>query len=148
MDREHLASRYFFIAGYQFCPPQRRSAAGEKCPCYPDLPPLVAAQENLRLEQKTVMEMNYLVMNRVLSPIQSALFVVEAYPTRPDALALSNIAAQVRVWGEGVRRECSATLLHSGCLMSEEFTLAAHSTLCTSVVPGIRAPCPEVMHMR
>ncbi len=54
-----------------------------------------AAQENLRLEQKTVMEMNYLVMNRVLSPIQSALFVVEAYPTRPDALALSNIAAQV-----------------------------------------------------
>ena len=43
------------------------------------------------------MEMNYLVMNRVLSPIQSALFVVEAYPTRPDALALSNIAAQVRV---------------------------------------------------
>ena len=43
------------------------------------------------------MEMNYLVMNRVLSPIQSALFVVEAYPTRPDALALSNIAAQVTV---------------------------------------------------
>ncbi len=70
--------------------------AAETRLCDPDLLPLIAAQENLRLEQKTVMEMNYLVMNRVLSPIQSALFVVEAYPTRPDALALSNIAAQVR----------------------------------------------------
>lgn len=52
-------------------------------------------QENLRLEQKTVMQMQFLVMLRLLSPLQSALFLVEAYPARPDALALSNICAQV-----------------------------------------------------
>lgn len=52
-------------------------------------------QDNLRQEQKIVMQMQFMVMFRLLSPLQNSLFLVEAYPTRPDALALSNICSQV-----------------------------------------------------
>ncbi|KAK9837323.1 hypothetical protein WJX81_006202 [Elliptochloris bilobata] len=52
-------------------------------------------RDNLRREQKTVMELNFVTMNRVLSPIQAALFVVEAFPGHCDCLALANIQASL-----------------------------------------------------
>ncbi|KAK9917755.1 hypothetical protein WJX75_007864 [Coccomyxa subellipsoidea] len=49
---------------------------------------------NLRKEQRTVMELNYMTMHSLLTPIQSGLFVVEAFPGHPDCLALGNIMAK------------------------------------------------------
>ena len=43
-----------------------------------------------------MMQMQFMVMFRLLSPLQNSLFLVEAFPARPDALALSNICSQVR----------------------------------------------------
>ncbi|KAA6417573.1 MAG: hypothetical protein FRX49_12448 [Trebouxia sp. A1-2] len=48
---------------------------------------------NLRKEQRTVMELNFVTMHRILSPLQCALFFVEAFPTHCDCLALANILA-------------------------------------------------------
>jgi hypothetical protein len=54
-------------------------------------------KDNLRKEQKTVLEMNCVTMHRILSPIQTALFLVESYPAHCDCLALANIlAAQLK----------------------------------------------------
>jgi hypothetical protein len=54
---------------------------------------LDALKDNLREEQKQFMEHKMVVLHRVLSPVQTLLFVMEAYPTRPDALALANSVA-------------------------------------------------------
>lgn len=48
---------------------------------------------NLRKEQRTVMELNFVTMHRILSPLQCALFCVEAFPAHCDCLALVNILA-------------------------------------------------------
>mmetsp|Transcript_9340 Transcript_9340/g.28094 ORF Transcript_9340/g.28094 Transcript_9340/m.28094 type:complete len:400 (-) Transcript_9340:519-1718(-) len=50
-------------------------------------------KDNLREEQKAFMELKLVVLHRVLSPIQTLLFVVDAHPSRPDALALCNSVA-------------------------------------------------------
>lgn len=50
-------------------------------------------KENLREEQKTVLEMKLVVFHRVLSPIQCLLLIIDAAPARPDALALANSVA-------------------------------------------------------
>ncbi|CAL8464951.1 g4486 [Coccomyxa elongata] len=62
-------------------------------------------KSNLRKEQRTVMELNYTTMHKVLTPIQSGLFVVEAFPGHPDCLALGNILARRR-GGEPGAFEC------------------------------------------
>ncbi|GLC36722.1 hypothetical protein PLESTB_000789800 [Pleodorina starrii] len=48
-------------------------------------------KESLLREQKTVMELFLKVLYQVLSPVQAALFVVEAFPYHCDVLALSNV---------------------------------------------------------
>lgn len=58
---------------------------------HPSPPP----QESLLREQKTVMELFLKVLYQVLSPVQAALFVVEAFPYHCDVLALSNVLALV-----------------------------------------------------
>ncbi|KXZ44481.1 hypothetical protein GPECTOR_67g321 [Gonium pectorale] len=52
-------------------------------------------KESLLREQKTVMELFLKVLYQVLSPVQAALFVVEAFPYHCDVLALSNVLALV-----------------------------------------------------
>lgn len=80
---------------------------------------LNSIRENLRLEQKHVMELNFITMHRLMSPLQvciihqsaiacssicctycidwcplqAALFLVDAHPAYCDALALANILA-------------------------------------------------------
>ncbi|GFR50111.1 hypothetical protein Agub_g12259, partial [Astrephomene gubernaculifera] len=52
-------------------------------------------KESLLREQKTVMELFLKVLYQVLSPVQAALFVVEAFPYHCDVLALANVLALV-----------------------------------------------------
>ena len=47
-------------------------------------------QENLRWEQRTVLQFNWVLVNRIMSPIQTALFMVHAWPSHCDCLALVN----------------------------------------------------------
>ena len=47
-------------------------------------------QENLRWEQRTVLQFNWVLLNRIMSPIQTALFMVHAWPSHCDCLALVN----------------------------------------------------------
>ena len=58
-------------------------------------------QDNLRQEAKAVEDLDFLVSQRVLSTVQAAVFVVDAYPARPDALVLASTYAR--------RRRCAAT---------------------------------------
>lgn len=48
------------------------------------------SQENLRWEQRTVLQFNWVLVNRIMSPIQTALFMVQAWPSHCDCLALVN----------------------------------------------------------
>lgn len=47
-------------------------------------------KENLRWEQRTVLQFNWVLVNRIMSPIQTALFMVHAWPSHCDCLALVN----------------------------------------------------------
>ena len=51
--------------------------------------------------------LDFLVMRRVLSPVQAAVFVADAYPARPDALVLASTCASV---GGGSKPEPDPTL--------------------------------------
>lgn len=46
------------------------------------------AQDNLRREQRAVMDLNCTTTSKILFPIQSALYMLEVYPQHCDALAL------------------------------------------------------------
>ncbi len=56
---------------------------------------LTGTQESLRQEAQAVERLDFLVMRRVLSPVQAAVFVADAYPARPDALVLASTCASV-----------------------------------------------------
>ena len=58
----------------------------------PSCPSLVV-QENLRQEAKAVEHLDLLVSQRVLSAVQAAVFVADAYPARADALVLASTCA-------------------------------------------------------
>lgn len=59
---------------------------------------LNSIKENLRLEQKHVMELNFVTMHRLMSPIQAALFLVEMHPAFCDALELANaLVSQMKI---------------------------------------------------
>ncbi|KAK9824090.1 hypothetical protein WJX72_007643 [[Myrmecia] bisecta] len=69
---------------------------------------------NLRLEQKNVLEMSFMVMGRILSSIQAAIFLVEVYPWHVDALALTNVLAH------SLNREDSGGVFGSRTLSGDE----------------------------
>ena len=47
-------------------------------------------QENLKFEQRSVLQFNWVLVHRILSPIQVALFMVHAWPSHCDCLAMVN----------------------------------------------------------
>ncbi|KAL4444881.1 hypothetical protein ABPG77_003931 [Micractinium sp. CCAP 211/92] len=51
-------------------------------------------KDNLRREQRAVMDLNCLLMAKILTPMQGARFMLGAYPQHCDALALSNVLAK------------------------------------------------------
>lgn len=53
-------------------------------------------QENLKWEQKTVLQFNWVLVNRIMSPIQTALFMVHAWPSHCDCLALVNTVSAIK----------------------------------------------------
>ncbi len=52
-------------------------------------------QDNLNREARAVEDLDFLVSQRVLSPVQAAVFVAEAYPARPDGLVLASTCASL-----------------------------------------------------
>lgn len=48
-------------------------------------------KENQLKEQRTVMELFLRVIYQILSPVQAALFIVEAFPYHCDSLAMANV---------------------------------------------------------
>ena len=57
---------------------------------------MVLLQENLKWEQRTVLQFNWVLVNRIMSPIQTALFMVQAWPSHCDCLALVNAVSAVK----------------------------------------------------
>ena len=55
---------------------------------------LDAVKDNLRREQRAVMDLNCITISRILSPVQAARYMMAAYPQHCDALALSNVLAR------------------------------------------------------
>jgi hypothetical protein len=53
-------------------------------------------------EQRVVMELFLKVVYQVLSPVQSAVFVVEAFPYHCDVLALANVLHMMYSGGGGM----------------------------------------------
>ena len=53
-------------------------------------------QENLKWEQRTVLQFNWVLVNRIMSPIQTALFMVHAWPSHCDCLALVNTVYAIK----------------------------------------------------
>lgn len=51
-------------------------------------------KDNLRQEQRCVMDLNCLLMSKILTPLQGARYMLGAYPQHCDALALSNVLAK------------------------------------------------------
>ncbi|GAB4823937.1 hypothetical protein N2152v2_010983 [Parachlorella kessleri] len=51
-------------------------------------------KDNLRREQRAVMDINCVTTSKILSPVQSALYILEVYPLHCDALALTNVLAR------------------------------------------------------
>ena len=52
-------------------------------------------KENQLKEQRTVMELFLKVVYQILSPVQAALFIIEAFPYHCDSLSMANILASV-----------------------------------------------------
>lgn len=53
-------------------------------------------KENLKWEQRTVLQFNWVLVNRIMSPIQTALFMVHAWPSHCDCLALVNTVSAIK----------------------------------------------------
>lgn len=51
---------------------------------------VLVVQENLKFEQRSVLQFNWVLVHRILSPIQVALFMVQAWPSHCDCLAMVN----------------------------------------------------------
>ncbi|PRW58753.1 hypothetical protein C2E21_2067 [Chlorella sorokiniana] len=51
-------------------------------------------KDNLRREQRAVMDLNCQTVTRILTPLQAAFYMLRAYPVHCDALALSNTLAK------------------------------------------------------
>ena len=54
---------------------------------------VAAVQESLQHEARAVEGLDFLVLQRVLTPVQAAVFVADAYPARADALVLASTCA-------------------------------------------------------
>jgi hypothetical protein len=58
---------------------------------------LDAVRANLRREQREIMDFNAVLMSRILRPLQTARYLVAAFPRHCDALAVANeLAARER----------------------------------------------------
>ena len=57
---------------------------------------IILLQENLKREQRTVLQFNWVLVNRIMSPIQTALFMVHAWPSHCDCLALVNAVSAIK----------------------------------------------------
>ena len=53
-------------------------------------------QGNLKREQQTVLQFNWVLMKRILTPVQSALFLVHAWPSHCDGMALTNALCSIQ----------------------------------------------------
>ncbi len=53
-------------------------------------------QGNLKREQRTVLQFNWVLMKRILTPVQSALFLVHAWPSHCDGMALTNALCSIK----------------------------------------------------
>lgn len=53
-------------------------------------------QENLKFEQRSVLQFNWVLVHRILSPIQVALFMVHAWPSHCDCLAMVNTVNSIK----------------------------------------------------
>ena len=53
-------------------------------------------QGNLKREQRTVLQFNWVLMKRILTPVQSALFLVHAWPSHCDGMALANALCSIK----------------------------------------------------
>jgi len=60
-------------------------------------------KDNLRREQRAVMEFNCATTARILNPLQAALYMIHAYPRHCDALALGNVLSKRTMEEEGSR---------------------------------------------
>ena len=58
---------------------------------------LDALKDNLKEEQRLAQELEHVVLNRLLHPIQGAWYMLEAYPCYCDSLALLNGAYKVYI---------------------------------------------------
>lgn len=54
-------------------------------------------KENLRREQRASMEINACTLSRILTPVQAALYVCEAFPLHCDALGMCNVLSTIGV---------------------------------------------------
>lgn len=71
-------------------------------------------KNNLRREQRSVMDLNCCTISRIMNPVQAARYMITVYPRHCDALALSNVLAQ-KVGREGsFSRLASEALASSG----------------------------------
>ena len=64
-------------------------------------------QDNLRREQRAVMDINCITISKILTPLQAAHYMVNAYPQHCDALALR--------WGGGEGHEPETAVLCCTC---------------------------------
>lgn len=64
---------------------------------------LDSIKDNLRREQRAVMEFNCATTARILNPLQAALYMIHAYPRHCDALALGNVLSKRTMEEEGSR---------------------------------------------
>lgn len=53
-------------------------------------------KENLKFEQRSVLQFNWVLVHRILSPIQVALFMVHAWPSHCDCLAMVNTVNSIK----------------------------------------------------
>ncbi|KAL4859779.1 hypothetical protein ACK3TF_000063 [Chlorella vulgaris] len=75
-------------------------------------------KDNLRREQRAVMELNCLLIAKLLNPLQAAHYMLTAYPQHCDALALSNMLAKRlgrEEYGDSPPTEGAAALAGGGC---------------------------------
>lgn len=72
-------------------------------------------KDNLRREQRSVMDLNCCTISRILTPLQAARYMVTVYPLHCDALALSNaVAKKVGKSGDSTTSQNNASCANSG----------------------------------
>jgi hypothetical protein len=65
-------------------------------------------KHNLRREQRATMDLNCCTISKIMTPLQSARYMVNVYPLHCDALALSNALARQREAHDSIKQESGA----------------------------------------